>query len=213
MYSKNIQKATFLQIETYIFRSYVKKQYSTEPSFCIEERKISLKWFISGKKTSQWNTPLILVKWICRHWALSKASLKIWAPPITKMFSIFFCKKDWVVICNASWRFFAFDTPSGKSTCSLRLKTMLILPGRGLYWSGKDSQVFLPIMTAFILDGSFLVAVISLNRLRSADNRQGSFPSLPIPDWSSTATTISKKTIFILNRDRKLNKTLVFIID
>jgi len=70
-----------------------------------------------------------------------------------------------------------------------RVRTTLSRPESGLYLMGIDSQVFLPITTAFFLEESEVVKVMSLKNLRSVGKFHGNFPSLPIPISLVAATT------------------------
>ena len=76
------------------------------------------------------------------------------------------------------------------------VKTTLHLPGKGLDFSGKDSQVLRPIITAFCLPEPQVRVVISLKCFKSAGKCQAKPPFLPKPFFSSIATTMEKGFIF-----------------
>lgn len=70
-----------------------------------------------------------------------------------------------------------------------RVRTTFRRPGKGLCSRGILSQVFLPIITAFVFSGSVVVFVISLKNLRSEGNLHCNLPSFPIPISRVAATT------------------------
>ena len=71
-------------------------------------------------------------------------------------------------------------TPSAvtyaRSDWVLRVNTILSRCGRGRYLSGIDSHVFLPMMTAFCLLSSCVLAVFSLKNFISSGTRHGMVP-------------------------------------
>ena len=80
--------------------------------------------------------------------------------------------------------------------------TILTLSGSGLTGSGKESHVFLPIIT--VLNPSPSVSL--LNRAISLDNLHGSFCSLPMYPSSSIATIIA---IFILTTHTEISALIL----
>merc|ERR1719158_175996 len=67
------------------------------------------------------------------------------------------------------------------SSLCLLLTTTFNRPGRGRNFDGIESQVFLPITTAFNLPSAETV-LVNFEKLLSSDfSRQGRVPSLPIP--------------------------------
>lgn len=71
------------------------------------------------------------------------------------------------------------------------LRTMLILLFRGLFFSGMEYHVFLPMITTFCLpftDGVDVIFRKCANSLLSLTGCQGRFPFFPIPRSGHTAT-------------------------
>lgn len=69
-------------------------------------------------------------------------------------------------------------------------KTTFNRPGNGRNFSGMDSQVFRPMITAFFLEEEAVYDVIFLKNFMSVGNFHGSCPSFPIPMLRVAATTI-----------------------
>lgn len=69
------------------------------------------------------------------------------------------------------------------------LRTKLILPFKGRFFSGMENQVFLPIITRFCLPSTEEVVVILWKYLNSfLSGGQGRSPFLPMPMFWDTAT-------------------------
>ena len=65
--------------------------------------------------------------------------------------------------------------------------------GNGRNFLGSDSQVFLPMITAFIFVVFRVVVVSDLKRAMSPVNFQGNSPRRPIPSAEAVAATITTK--------------------
>jgi hypothetical protein len=63
--------------------------------------------------------------------------------------------------------------------------------------AGNDSNVFRPIMTAFILVESLTLLVVSLKNFISARHFQGIFPAEPIAQFVACAPTIILNGIYV----------------
>ena len=148
---------------------------------------------IEGKKTSQEKFPSTCVAKIQRHAGCPIAWTNIWAPPMTKTFSIDSCR----AIYSSTLLSPENDkTPLGRLKSLLLVKTTFKRFGKGRNFSGKDSHVLRPITTALHLLGVLVPTVISLKCFKSSRRCHASAPCLPIPQASSIATIIEK--VFIV---------------
>mmetsp|Transcript_199 Transcript_199/g.621 ORF Transcript_199/g.621 Transcript_199/m.621 type:complete len:323 (-) Transcript_199:1949-2917(-) len=150
------------------------------------------------------------VKCTASHCSDFKASSYTFAPPITNTFSMISLYSPVDNVSSASSIDALASTPSGKHfappsassspgppfslfdfsyTRPLALKTTFNLPGNGRNFSGIDSQVFLPMMTAFCVIGFETSAVKDLKCFISFESFHGKVWFFPIPPSSSEATT------------------------
>lgn len=87
-------------------------------------------------------------------------------------------------------------------TAGLRLRTTLRRFFNGRNLAGRDSQVFLPMITALIQLGLVVVHVRLRKRSMSAGRCHGSFPCRPMPREPAVAATMTMKGRMRRDRDR-----------
>lgn len=119
--------------------------------------------------------------------------LKICAPPMTKIRSICGDASGSDNLSSAESKLEHFVTEAGQYSGLERysfVRTTFNLWGSGRNLDGRDSQVFLPIITAFIFSFDSVAVVNSLKKAMSAGNFQGSFPLNPMPSSLVAATMI-----------------------
>mmetsp|Transcript_9800 Transcript_9800/g.28296 ORF Transcript_9800/g.28296 Transcript_9800/m.28296 type:complete len:318 (+) Transcript_9800:682-1635(+) len=196
--------------------TYVNVVYEHSPSFTNFELEYNLNFSLSNgnginaslAKYSFGSFPaggFTSVKCTASHCSLFSASSYTFAPPITNTFSMMSLYSPFDNVSNASSIDARANTPSGKHfaslsrppfslfdfsyTCPDADKTTFNLPGSGRNFSGIDSQVFLPIITAFCVIGSDASDVKDLKCFISFESFHGKAPFFPTPPSSSAATT------------------------